>query len=73
MGSLSLACRRSIYHSLLRRLRYRCCSAVVSVLLWAEVRTHTVGVKEDNVEVEDPSKSKEKEENLSSLLLSSVE
>ena len=73
MGSFSLACRRSIHRSLLRRLRYRCCSAVVSVLLWDEVRTHTVGVKEDNTEVEEPSKSEEKEENLSFSLLSSVE
>ena len=73
MGSLSLACHRSISRSLLRRLQYRFCSAVVSVLLWAEVRTHTVGVKEDNTEVEDPSKSEEKEENLLLSLLSSVE
>ena len=73
MGSLSLACLRSIRRSLLRHLQYRCCLAVVNVLMWAEVRTNMVGVEGDNTEVEELSESEEEEEKLLSSLLSSVE
>ena len=73
MGSLSLACHRSIHRSLLRLMRYCCFLAVVSVLLQVEVRMDTVGVKKNNVEVEELSESEEEEEKVLSSLLSSVE
>jgi hypothetical protein len=46
---------------------------VVSVLLWDEVRTDMVGVKEEDAEVEESSDSEEEEEKLLLSLLSSME
>jgi hypothetical protein len=46
---------------------------VVSVLIQAEVKMDTVGVKEDDTEVEELSEYEEKEEKLSSSLLSFLE